>query len=378
MKSPDLEVNVLVSMENVTSRVQAAVKGRANRGRGVRHAQGRNRGHRARKPGEDRLALRRGHALPGRRILAVSLQEIHRRAAWCSRPEQQIAFFGGDPDNFTYPRYDLDMALFRVYENGKPIHSENYLKWNPKGAATASWYSFRAIPDPRSGWIPGAARIRARLCEPDMFEDPAGSRIDSAEEVLCAAVRSRPPGGVATFSAWRIRERLTRDATRACRTSASWSQEAEDENEFKAEVMANPQWKAAYGNAWDQIAAAERKRRHDSRSSIFTAELDSSLANLAQHDRAIRGGNQETGWPAAGGLSRGAARIAPLRAVLSRADLPGHGNRAHHRRVGAGSCGRWAKRSVHEDGAGRETRRSEAPRSWSTGPSWPIRRSARS
>jgi len=49
-------------------------------------------------------------------------------------PEKQIAFFGGDPDNFEYPRYDLDMAFFRVYQNDKPIKCEHYLKWSDNGS----------------------------------------------------------------------------------------------------------------------------------------------------------------------------------------------------------------------------------------------------
>jgi hypothetical protein len=44
-------------------------------------------------------------------------------------PEQQIAFYGGDPDNFEYPRYDLDICLFRVYENGKPVKLKHHLRW---------------------------------------------------------------------------------------------------------------------------------------------------------------------------------------------------------------------------------------------------------
>ncbi|HVF90157.1 MAG TPA: S46 family peptidase, partial [Blastocatellia bacterium] len=46
----------------------------------------------------------------------------------------QIAFYGGDADNFTYPRHDLDVTFFRVYENDRPVKTDHFLKWSAKGA----------------------------------------------------------------------------------------------------------------------------------------------------------------------------------------------------------------------------------------------------
>ena len=134
MKSPDLEVNVLVAMQDVTARVQGAAKGIADQAKALKA-----------RDAEIAAIEKEGKDKTGLRSDVVSFYQggeywLYQYKAYTDvrlvfAPEQQAAFFGGDPDNFTYPRYDLDMALFRVYENGKPIHTDNYLKWSAKGAA---------------------------------------------------------------------------------------------------------------------------------------------------------------------------------------------------------------------------------------------------
>ena len=134
MKSPDLEINVLVGMQDVTARVQGAAKGIKDDAEALKA-----------RDAEIAAIEKESKDKTGLRSDVVTLYNggeywLYQYKAYTDvrlvfAPEQQAAFFGGDPDNFTYPRYDLDMALYRVYENGKPLHTENYLKWSAKGAA---------------------------------------------------------------------------------------------------------------------------------------------------------------------------------------------------------------------------------------------------
>jgi Peptidase S46 len=129
----DLELNVLMSIEDVTDRVNAAIKP------GL--------------PPEQAAAARRkvtaaiekeSFEKTGLRSDVVTLYQggmyhLYRYKKYTDvrvvfAPEQQIAFYGGDPDNFEYPRFDLDMCFFRAYENDKPAKIEHYLTWSKAGA----------------------------------------------------------------------------------------------------------------------------------------------------------------------------------------------------------------------------------------------------
>jgi hypothetical protein len=132
IKCADLELNVLISIEDVTAQVNAAVKPGmspevAGKARENAIAQ-------IEKESKDKTGLRSD---------VVTLYQGGLYHLYCYKryddvrivfaPEQQMAFYGGDPDNFEYPRFDLDICIFRAYENGQPAKIEHYLKWNSSG-----------------------------------------------------------------------------------------------------------------------------------------------------------------------------------------------------------------------------------------------------
>ncbi len=278
MKSPDLEVNVLVSLENVTERVMGALKGATTPAEefGAR---------RAAIAGIERESLQK----TGFRSDVVSLYQggeywLYRYKKYTDvrlvfAPEAQTAFFGGDPDNFTYPRYDIDFALFRVYENGKPIDSKNYLKWNPKGATDNELVFVSGHP--------GSTSRLDTLAQLELVRDTILPITDKLLKQRIAVLKQYAAQGpeqarqVASMIFGLENSVKAREGQQKGLLDKSvMDKKAKDEAQFKAKVMANPQWKAAYGDAWDEIAQAQKKALSRINEQLYHG-LDSSLANLA-------------------------------------------------------------------------------------------------
>jgi len=277
MKSPDLEVNVLVAMEDITPRVLGALKG-------------------AKTP-EEEFAKRKTVIAD---IERESLQKTGLRSDvvtlyqggeyWLYRykkytdvrivfaPEDQIAFFGGDPDNFTYPRYDLDMALFRVYENGKPIDSKDYLKWNPKGAG-----------DNELVFVPGHPGSTQRLdtvaqleFERDMIEPNILKLLKNRVAVLqqySALGAEQERQAASNIFGLENSVKAIEGRYEGLLDKSVMAKKQKDEEEFKARVMGNPEWRQAYGGAWDAIAEATKKAATRARQQFYHS-TDAQLSTI--------------------------------------------------------------------------------------------------
>ena len=131
-KCPDLELNVLVGIDDVSSKVKDAVKpgmSAADAGQAQRAAMSTI---------EQDCAKSTGLRCDVVTFYSGEVYNLYKYKKYTDvrlvfAPEFDAAFFGGDPDNFMYPRYDLDISFFRIYENDKPVHLDNYLRWSQTG-----------------------------------------------------------------------------------------------------------------------------------------------------------------------------------------------------------------------------------------------------
>jgi hypothetical protein len=131
-KCPDLELNVLTGINDVTAKIKGATTAAmstADAGQAQRSAMSAI---------EKDCATSTGLRCDVVTLYSGEVYNLYKYKKYTDvrlvfAPEFDAAFFGGDPDNFTFPRYDLDITFFRIYENDKPVHLDHYLQWSKVG-----------------------------------------------------------------------------------------------------------------------------------------------------------------------------------------------------------------------------------------------------
>src|SRR5262249_10396162 len=183
-------------------------------------------------------------------------------------PEEQIAFFGGDPDNFTFPRYNLDFAFFRVYENGAPVRPQHYLAWSPTGAKEGDLVFVVGHPGPTNRRRTMAQYAYERDIERQL-------RIRLQEQRVAAfdtyAARGREEARQASGPLRGLENNLKRERgfLELISDPAFLAQKRAAEQALRARVSGDRTLAASAGGAWDRIAAAQKVLRTRGRARLY-------------------------------------------------------------------------------------------------------------
>lgn len=256
IRCPDLELNILWEIQDVTDRVNAGTE--------------------AMSPADANTARRKNMAAieqeatekSGLLCQIVTLYQGAKYHLYCYKkftdvrlvfaPEEAIAFFGGDTDNFEFPRYCLDVTFFRIYENDKPIKSDHYLRWSPSGAAENELAFVFGHP--------GTTRRLYTVDHLKFMRDVAGPR--RLQQIWRREVqlnvfsnRSEENRQMARddyFGYQNSRKALTGQLD-GLLDPAMMAQKAEAEAKLRSWVMADPERSAKWGDAWDNLRAAQRE-----------------------------------------------------------------------------------------------------------------------
>ncbi len=211
-------------------------------------------------------------------------------------PELDIAAFGGDPDNFNFPRWCLDMSFLRVYEDGKPASTPNYLRWREGGPRDAEPVFIAGHP--------GATNRLLTTSQLRMLRDDVIPlwllRYSELRGRMLAWQNSSPEA--ARIVQQRILGiengiKVRRNQLKALHDDDMMAIKADEETRLRDAVAADPRLQEAYGDAWELIDGAIEAHRNMYEEHLFienTAAFNSDLFNYA---RTIVRGIVERGRP---------------------------------------------------------------------------------
>jgi hypothetical protein len=256
IKAPSLELNVLMSIEDVTARVNGAVKA------GTSDA--------------DAFAARRAEIAAieadslkstGLRSDVVTLYQggqynLYRYKKYTDVrlvfvPEFQAAFFGGDPDNFNYPRFNIDMALVRVYENNEPVKVENYFKWSKTGVKENELVFVTGHPGSTS-----RLNTVAHLEELRETSIPLLMRLLERREAMLkkymAMGEEQTRRAQNELNSIQNSLKVYRGQLAGLQDRALIDRKSKDEQALRKSISSNADRQKMYGDAWDAIAKAHK------------------------------------------------------------------------------------------------------------------------
>lgn len=256
LPAPDLELNVTVAIEDVTDRVNEAVTAsmsdaEAAAARRSAMANIEQDASKANGLRNDVVTLYQG----GQYHLYTYKKYTDVRLVFA--PEFDVAFFGGDEDNFEYPRYCLDVAFVRAYEDGKPARPEHFLRWSEKGSEAGDLVFVAGHPG-RTSRLNTVAHleyfrdtgfpflldlIRNREASLSSFSERGEEEARQAKEDLFGYQNSR-------------KARL--GGYQGLRDETFMRRKQEAEQALRDQIASDPKSAEAYGDAWDKIAASRR------------------------------------------------------------------------------------------------------------------------
>ncbi|HLL03997.1 MAG TPA: S46 family peptidase [Myxococcaceae bacterium] len=200
-------------------------------------------------------------------------------------PEHAIAFFGGDPDNFEFPRYDLDVAFVRIYQDGKPAPVEHYFKWSRAGVKEGELTFVSGHP--------GRTSRGLTVAELEYQRDVSLPKTQVLQAELRGMVTEFQKRGpeqkrISNNLLFGVENSLkaTKGKHEALLDKKFFAQKVAAEQELRQKVDANPELKKKYGAAWDEIARAQEQLKQQRKEQTFiegTFGFSSTLYTIAKH-----------------------------------------------------------------------------------------------